>query len=104
MMRKITSILLLTLFLLPDLSHSLSNFFGHSHEICTEDGIHYHENENDCITCIISTKNLTDTNRLSKTWNINVEYKESLSDYKLVVYHSSLTSKLYGRAPPELIL
>ena len=99
-MKKITSILILALLLLPDISHSISTFFGHSHEICTEDGIHYHENENDCITCIFSNNNFTDTNQLSKNLNINVECKESLVYLINSVYRKLSTLNLSSRAPP----
>ena len=99
-MKKITSILILALLLLPDLSHSVSTFFGHSHDICTEDGIHSEEINSECITCIVSTNNFTDTNQLFKTQEILIKDKESLFNYDLVVYHSSSTFKLYGRAPP----
>ena len=47
-MKKQISILFLALLLSLVLFKSVNSFFGHQHEICSADGIHYHEITNDC--------------------------------------------------------
>ena len=53
-MKKQISILFLALLLCPILFESGNSFFGHQHEICSADGIHYHEITNDCPQCLTS--------------------------------------------------
>lgn len=56
-MRKYISLLLLLLFLSPTIISSSVTLMGHSHEVCTEDGIHHHDIKEECDFCLFNTLN-----------------------------------------------
>ena len=102
-MKKNISILFLALFLSPVLFEFGNNFFGHQHEICNEDGIHYHEIINDCPQCMTSKiklglyfiNNSEDILNISYS-KIKNDYSQQLSVYKINLIYSQ-------RGPPSLI-
>lgn len=102
-MKKQISILFLALFLSPVLFESGNSFFGHQHEICSADGIHYHEVSNDCPQCMTSKiklgvyfiNNSEDIRNISYN-KIKNNYSQQLSVYKINLIDSQ-------RGPPSLI-
>jgi len=102
-MKKQISILFLALFLSPVLFESGNSFFGHQHEICSADGIHYHEITNDCPQCMTSKiklavyfiNNSEDILNISFS-KIKNNYSQQLSVYKINLIDSQ-------RGPPSLI-
>ena len=102
-MKKQISILFLALFLSPVLFESGNSFFGHQHEICSADGIHYHEITNDCPQCMTSKTKLgvyfinNSEDILNISYNkIKNNYSQQLSVYKINLIDSQ-------RGPPSLI-
>ena len=102
-MKKQISILFLALFLSPVLFESGNSFFGHQHEICSADGIHYHEIINDCPQCMTSKIQLgvyfinNSEDILNISYNkIKNNYSQQLSVYKINLIDSQ-------RGPPSLI-
>ena len=102
-MKKQISILFLALFLSPVLFESGNSFFGHQHEICSADGIHYHEITNDCPQCMTSKIKLAvyfinnSEDILSISFSkIKNNYSQQLSVYKINLIDSQ-------RGPPSLI-
>lgn len=102
-MKKQISILFLALLLSPILFESGNSFFGHQHEICSADGIHYHEITNDCPQCMTSKiklgvyfiNNSEDIRNISYN-KIKNNYSQQLSVYKINLIDSQ-------RGPPSLI-
>ena len=102
-MKKQISILFLALLLSPILFESGNSFFGHQHEICSADGIHYHEITNDCPQCMTSKiklavyfiNNSEDILNISFS-KIKNNYSQQLSVYKINLIDSQ-------RGPPSLI-
>lgn len=102
-MKKQISILFLALLLSPVLFESVNGFFGHQHEICSADGIHYHEIINDCPQCMTSKiklavyfiNNSEDILNISFS-KIKNNYSQQLSVYKINLIDSQ-------RGPPSLI-
>ena len=102
-MKKQISILFLALLLSPILFESVNGFFGHQHEICSADGIHYHEITNDCPQCMTSKiklavyfiNNSEDILNISFS-KIKNNYSQQLSVYKINLIDSQ-------RGPPSLI-
>ena len=102
-MKKQISILFLALLLSPILFESVNGFFGHQHEICSADGIHYHEIINDCPQCMTSKiqlgvyfiNNSEDILNISYS-KIKNNYSQQLSVYKINLIDSQ-------RGPPSLI-
>jgi len=101
-MRKLVSAFLLIIFLIPTIVNSSVVLFGHVHEVCTEDGIHYHDHEQECQVCLISVNYQSDIVSYSHKKYITF-YKESLINYVDVVFHIFSSLNLFGRAPPTLI-
>lgn len=102
-MKKQISILFLALLLSPILFESGNSFFGHQHEICSADGIHYHEVSNDCPQCMTSKIKLgvyfinNSEDILNISYNkIKNNYSQQLSVYKINLIDSQ-------RGPPSLI-
>jgi len=102
-MKKQISILFLALLLSPILFESGNSFFGHQHEICSADGIHYHEVSNDCPQCMTSKiklgvyfiNNSEDIRNISYN-KIKNNYSQQLSACKLNLIDSK-------RGPPSKI-
>ena len=102
-MKKQISILFLALLLSPALFESVNSFFGHQHEICNADGIHYHEITNDCPQCMTSKiklgvyfiNNSEDIRNISYN-KIKNNYSQQLSACKLNLIDSK-------RGPPSKI-
>ena len=102
-MKKQISILFLALLLCPILFESGNSFFGHQHEICSADGIHYHEIINDCPQCMTSKiqlgvyfiNNSEDILNISFS-KIKNNYSQQLSVCKINLIDSQ-------RGPPSLI-
>ena len=102
-MKKQISILFLALLLSPILFESVNGFFGHQHEICSADGIHYHEITNDCPQCMTSKIKLgvyfinNSEDILNISYNkIQNNYSQQLSDCKINLIDSK-------RGPPSKI-
>ena len=74
----------------------------HNHEMCNKDGIHFHEKELNCTTCLINKINSEEyinlTLILFKTDGIIDNYKFDLYHYPGNFHLSSLS-----RGPPENI-
>jgi len=102
-MKKQISILFLALLLSPILFESGNSFFGHQHEICSADGIHYHEVSNDCPQCMTSKiklgvyfiNNSEDIRNISYN-KIKNNYSQQLSACKINLIDSK-------RGPPSKI-
>ena len=102
-MKKQISILFLALLLSPVLFESGNSFFGHQHEICSADGIHYHEVSNDCPQCMTSKiklgvyfiNNSEDIRNISYN-KIKNNYSQQLSACKINLIDSQ-------RGPPSKI-
>ena len=54
MKSKCLSLLLTVVLLLPTAIETFFYFSDHQHEICNEDGIHFHENLPDCHLCLLN--------------------------------------------------
>ena len=102
-MKKQISILFLALFLSPVLFESGNSFFGHQHEICSADGIHYHEITNDCPQCMTSKIKLAVYFINNSEDILNISYNKIKNNYsqQLSVYKINLIDS--QRGPPSLI-
>ena len=102
-MKKQISILFLFLLLCPILFESGNSFFGHQHEICSADGIHYHEITNDCPQCMTSKIKLAVYFINNSEDILNISYSKIKNNYsqQLFVYKINLIDS--QRGPPLLI-
>ena len=102
-MKKQISILFLFLLLCPILFESGNSFFGHQHEICSADGIHYHEITNDCPQCMTSKIKLAVYFINNSEDILNISYSKIKNNYsqQLSVYKINLIDS--QRGPPSLI-
>ena len=98
-MKKNISILFLTAILSPIFFEFGNVFISHQHEICNEDGIHYHEIINDCNSCLLN--NATSENfKLFQKTEFKLTVNKFLVTYFKVIFYSFITSDTFGRAPP----
>ena len=102
MKSKFLSLLLTAVLLLPTIMEVSEYLSDHNHEICNKDGIHFHESELNCTTCLI--------NKISSEEFINLTHLSFETDfitgnYKDNFYHYSGNFHLnpLSRGPPENI-
>lgn len=102
-MKKQISILFLALFLSPVLFESGNSFFGHQHEICSADGIHYHEVSNDCPQCMTSKIKLAVYFINNSEDILNISYSKIKNNYSQQLSVCKINLIDSQRGPPSLI-
>ena len=102
-MKKQISILFLTLLLCPILFESGNSFFGHQHEICSADGIHYHEITNDCPQCMTSKIKLGVYFINNSEDILNISYSKIKNNYSQQLSVCKINLIDSQRGPPSLI-
>ena len=102
MKSKFLSLILTAVLLLPTIMEVSEFLSDHEHEMCNKDGIHFHESELNCTTCLI--------NKISSEEFINLTHLSFETDfitgnYKDNFYHYSGNFHLspLSRGPPENI-
>ena len=99
---KLLSLFLSIIILLPTIMEVSAHLSDHNHEVCNKDGIHFHENEFDCSTCLInkiSSEEFINLTHLSfETYFITGNYKDNFYHYSGNFHLSPLS-----RGPPENI-
>ena len=102
-MKKQISILFLALLLCPILFESGNSFFGHQHEICSADGIHYHEIINDCPQCMTSKIQLGVYFINNSEDILNISYSKIKNNYSQQLSVCKINLIDSQRGPPSLI-
>jgi len=102
MKSKFLSLLLTAVLLLPTIMEVSAHLSDHNHEMCNKDGIHFHENEFDCSTCLINKINSEEYINLTL---IFFETDGIIDNYKIDLYHYPGNFHLspLSRGPPENI-
>ena len=101
-MRKYISLLLLLLFLSPTIISSSVSLMGHSHEVCTEDGIHHHDQIIECELCLFNNINSkTFSQLLNEYQNFENYYSHIYNSNEIVYLFKLLTLSKYKRGPPS---
>ena len=99
---KFLSFFLIIIILLPTIMEVSEYLSDHNHEMCNKDGIHFHEKELNCTTCLInkiSSEEFIYLTHLSfETDFITGNYKDNFYHY-LGNFHLNPLS----RGPPENI-
>ena len=100
-MIKYISILFLFLLLSPSIIESSLFLIGHSHEVCTEDGIHYHDQVDQCDLCLFNSINLKSfAKTLSYDSNRGDYYINTFSINEIVYLSKQLFFSFLERGPP----
>jgi|TARA_B110000014_G_C20058940_1_gene551333 hypothetical protein len=102
-MKKQISILFLALLLSPILFESVNGFFGHQHEICSADGIHYHEITNDCPQCMTSKIKLGVYFINNSEDILNISYNKIKNNYSQQLSACKINLIDSKRGPPSKI-
>tara|TARA_B100000959_G_scaffold74739_1_gene79420 strand:+ start:450 stop:761 length:312 start_codon:yes stop_codon:yes gene_type:complete len=102
-MKKQISILFLALLLSPVLFESGNSFFGHQHEICSADGIHYHEVSNDCPQCMTSKTKLGVYFINNSEDILNISYNKIKNNYSQQLSACKINLIDSKRGPPSKI-
>ena len=102
-MKKQISILFLALLLSPVLFESVNGFFGHQHEICSADGIHYHEITNDCPQCMTSKIKLGVYFINNSEDILNISYNKIKNNYSQQLSACKINLIDSKRGPPSKI-
>ena len=102
-MKKQISILFLALLLSPILFESVNGFFGHQHEICSADGIHYHEITNDCPQCMTSKIKLAVYFINNSEDILNISYNKIKNNYSQQLSACKINLIDSKRGPPSKI-
>ena len=102
-MKKQISILFLALLLSPILFDSVNGFFGHQHEICSADGIHYHEITNDCPQCMTSKIKLGVYFINNSEDILNISYNKIKNNYSQQLSACKINLIDSKRGPPSKI-
>ena len=102
MKKKFLSFFLSIIILLPTIMEVSAHLSDHNHEMCSKDGIHFHENEFDCSTCLIAKINSEEYINLT---HILFEIDDIIDNYTINLYHYSGNFHLspLSRGPPENI-
>ena len=102
-MKKQISILFLALLLSPVLFESVNGFFGHQHEICSADGIHYHKITNDCPQCMTSKIKLGVYFINNSEDILNISYNKIKNNYSQQLSACKINLIDSKRGPPSKI-
>ena len=75
---------------------------GHSHEVCTEDGIHHHDQIIECELCLFNNINSkTFSQLLNEYQNFENYYTNIYNSNEIVYLFKLLTLSKYKRGPPS---
>ncbi len=97
-MNKIVSIFLFLALFIPN----IFELVNHHHEICSEDGIHYHENVHECDYCLHTGLNFSTYLNFQSNYYFEIT-NENIISYELVHFNKISYSEIFGRAPPVKI-
>jgi len=102
MKSKFLSLILTAVLLLPTIMEVSEFLSDHEHEICNKDGIHFHESELNCTTCLI---NKISSEEFINLTHLSFETYFITGNYKVNFYHYSGNFHLnsLSRGPPENI-
>ena len=102
MKSKSLSLLLVVCLLLPTSIETFVHFSDHKHEICNEDGIHFHENLPDCHLCLL-TKVSSDDFLLSIVHSPIIIILDDSHELNSFYYSKEFYLNLNNRGPPSNI-
>jgi len=102
MKSKSLSLLLVVCLLLPTSIETFVHFSDHKHEICNEDGIHFHENLPDCHLCLL-TKVSSDDFLLSIVHSPIIIILDDNYELNSFYYSKEFYLNLNNRGPPSNI-
>ena len=101
-MKRQISILFLALLLSPTIISSSITLMGHSHEVCTEDGIHHHDQIIECELCLFNNINAKKFSQLLNEYqNFENYYIHIYNSNDIVYLFKLLTLSNHKRGPPS---